>query len=126
VYEATAIEQADNAVGRYGELRFYYPPATIISDHPFCVLNASWVKPEEAAAAHIFIDYLLSEDSQQLGLIKYGFRPAVNGIALDQPGSPFQRYAANGLRVDLPPIAEIPPGDVLNTLLDFWARNIKP
>jgi hypothetical protein len=25
------------------------------------------------------------------------------GIALDQAGSPFQRYAANGLRTDLPP-----------------------
>ncbi len=26
VYKSSAIEQADNAVGRYGELRVYYPP----------------------------------------------------------------------------------------------------
>src|SRR5215510_907585 len=51
VYEATAIEQAQNAVGRYGELRVYYPPAVLWSDHPFCVLNADWVTPEKTAAA---------------------------------------------------------------------------
>ena len=124
VYESNAIEQADNAVGRYGELRFYYPPATITSDHPFCILNADWVKPEEAAAGKIFIDYLLAKDSQELALLKYGFRPALAGIPLDQAGSPFQRYTANGLSTTLPPEAEIPTGDVLNTLLDFWSRNI--
>lgn len=125
VYEASAIEQADNAVGRYGELRFYYPPATIVSDHPFCVINADWVTAEESAAAQIFVDFLLKEDNQQLALMKYGFRPALTGIPLDQAGSPFQRYAANGIKIELPPSAEIPPGDVLTTLLDFWARNIQ-
>jgi hypothetical protein len=124
VYEATAISQADNAVGRYGELRFYYPPATIVSDHPFCLLNADWVKPEESAAGKLFVDYLLQSDAQQLALLKYGFRPALQGIPLDQPGSPFQRYTANGLSASLPPEAEIPSGDVLTTLLDFWTRNI--
>ncbi len=96
VYEASAIEQADNAVGRYGELRVYYPPATVISDHPFCVLNADWVTPEKQRAAKIFIDYLTSTPIQQLALLKYGFRPGDPSIALDQPGSPFNRYAAMG------------------------------
>jgi hypothetical protein len=124
VYEATAIEQADNAMGRYGELRVYYPPQTILSDHPFCVLNADWVKPEEAEAARQFVDYLLEPEAQQLALTRYGFRPALSGIALDQAGSPFTRYGANGLSLTLPPEADLPSGDVLNTLLDFWARNI--
>jgi hypothetical protein len=46
-------------------------------------------------------------------------------ISLDQAGSPFQRYAANGLRIDLPAEVETPPGSVLNTLLDFWTRNVE-
>jgi len=29
VYEATAIEQAQYVVERYGELRVYYPPASL-------------------------------------------------------------------------------------------------
>jgi hypothetical protein len=53
VYEATMIEHAENAVGRYGELQVYYPPATSMSDHPFCVLDADWVTPQRARAAQI-------------------------------------------------------------------------
>jgi ABC-type Fe3+ transport system substrate-binding protein len=124
VYEATAIEQAENAVGRYGELQVYYPPATHMSDHPFCVLQAEWVAPEEAQAAQMFIDYLTSREMQELALLRYGFRPVDAGVPLDQPGSPLLRFAANGLRLDLPPEVEVPPGSVLNTLLDFWGRSV--
>lgn len=125
VYESTAIEQAENAVGRYGELQVYYPPATHLSDHPFCVLQAEWVAPEKARAAQMFIEFLTSQEMQELALLDHGFRPVHSGIALDQPGSPFQRYAVNGIRLDLPPQVETPPGNVLNTLLDFWTRNVQ-
>jgi ABC-type Fe3+ transport system substrate-binding protein len=126
VYESTAIEQAANALGRYGELRVYYPPATIMSDHPFCVLQAEWVKPDQAQAAQQFVDYLLSQPAQEKALIKYGFRPTDQAITLDQPAGPFQRFAANGLTINLPPQIDLPPGDALNTLLDFWSRNVQP
>jgi ABC-type Fe3+ transport system substrate-binding protein len=125
VYEATAIEQAENAVGRYGELQVYYPPATSLSDHPFCVLQADWVSPEQAQAAQLFLDYLTGREMQELALLEHGFRPVDDDIPLDQPGSPLQQYAANGLRIDLPPEVEVPPGSVLNTLLEFWARNVQ-
>jgi hypothetical protein len=125
VYEATAIEQAENAVGRYGELRVYYPPATVWSDHPFCVLEADWVSDDKRAAAKLFIDYLTSKPAQELALLEYGFRPVEASIPLGQAGSPFTVYAANGFQADLSslPSVEVPPGNVLNTLLDFWARN---
>lgn len=126
VYEATAIEQAENAVGRYGELRVYYPPALLWSDHPFCILNTDWVTPQQTEAAKLFMDYLSSEPAQQLALLKYGFRPVDTSIPLEQTGSPFDRYAANGFRADLSnlPDVEIPAGNVLNTLRDFWSRNV--
>lgn len=126
VYEATAIEQADNAVGRYGELRIYYPPALLWSDHPFCILNAEWVSSEKTQAGMIFMDYLVSEPAQSLALMKYGFRPEDPSIKLEQSGSPFDRYAANGFRADLSnlPEVDIPAGNVLNTLRDFWSRNV--
>ena len=125
VYEATAIEQAENAVGRYGELRVYYPPATVLSDHPFCTLNAEWVSEDQQQAAQIFLEYLQSPEAQQLALLKYGFRPSDPSISLSQSGSPFTRYAGNGLQTNLPPEITIPDGNALNTLLDFWARNVK-
>ena len=126
VYEATAIEQADNAVGRYGELRVYYPPALVWSDHPFCVLNADWVTPQQTQAAKVFIDYITSQPAQNLALLKYGFRPADPSVKLEQPGSPFDRYAANGFKADLAniPQVEVPAGNVLNTLREFWSRNV--
>ena len=127
VYESTAIEQAENAVGRYGPLRVYYPPATVLSDHPFCVLSAAWVTPEKAQAAQVFMDYLLSQPVQEKALLQHGFRPVDKTIPLDQPGSPFSSsdpVGDIGLQVDLPPQVELPPGDVLNTLLDFWSRSV--
>ena len=126
VYEATAIAQADNAVGRYGELRIYYPPALLWSDHPFCILNADWVSPEQAQAGKLFIDYLSSPPAQNLALMKYGFRPVDPSIRLEQAGSPFDRYAANGFTADLSHLPElaIPAGNVLNTLREFWSRNV--
>jgi hypothetical protein len=128
VYEATAIEQAENAVGRYGELRFYYPPANVWSDHPFCLLSADWVTDEQAQAAEVFMDYLQSRPVQELALMKYGFRPVDGTIPLLQPGSPFERYSATGLNPDLSrlPVVEVPDGNTLSTLLEFWARNVNP
>ena len=126
VYEATAIAQAENATGRYGELRVYYPPATVWSDHPFCILESDWVTPEKQAAGELFIDYLTSKPAQELALLQYGFRPVDPAIALDQAESPFSIYANNGFEADLSslPAVEVPPGNVLNTLLDFWTRNV--
>lgn len=129
VYEATAIEQIENAIARYGSaqgsLQIHYPPATSLSDHPFCVLDAPWVTPEKAQAAALLLDYLSGAEAQQLAL-RHGFRPVDARISLDGPGSPFLRYAANGIRLDLPPQVEVPPGNVLDTLLTFWQREIKP
>jgi hypothetical protein len=125
VYEATAIEQAANAVGRYGELQIYYPPATSMSDHPFCVVDAVWVSPERARAAQAFLDFLTGAEMQELALTQHGFRPVDPEVPLDGPGSPLLRYAANGVRLDLPPEVEVPSGNVLNTLLTFWARNVQ-
>jgi Ca-activated chloride channel family protein len=124
VYEATMIEHAENAVGRYGDLAVFYLPATSMSDHPFCVLQAEWITPDKAQAAQQFLEFLTAPEMQELALLEYGFRPVDPSISLDQTGSPFVTYAANGLRIDLPPEVEVPRGDVLQTLLDFWARNI--
>lgn len=124
VYEATAIEQVENAVGTYGELTIYYPPATVLSDHPFCILDMEHVTDEKAEGARLFVDFLLSREAQEAALLDHGFRPVDPTIDIGQTGSPFSRYASNGFRTSIPPVVEVPPGDVLNTLLDFWARNI--
>lgn len=125
VYEATAIENIEAAAGHYGELRIYYPPTTIMSDHPFCILNGDWVTTEKREAARLFINFLLGAKAQKSALMDHGFRPVDRTIPIDQPGSPFQTYQSNGIRADLPPEIDLPPGHVLDTLLTFWSRNIQ-
>jgi ABC-type Fe3+ transport system substrate-binding protein len=125
VYEATAIEHMENASDRYGALRVYYPPATVMSDHPFCILDADWVTPEKAEAAKIFIDFLTSSQAQEIALLEHGFRPSDANIPLIQSGSPFVKYQENGIQVGIPPEVDIPSGNVLDTLLNFWSRNIQ-
>ncbi|MGD9001171.1 MAG: substrate-binding domain-containing protein [Anaerolineae bacterium] len=129
VYEATAIGHIENAVARYGSeyggLQLYYPPMTSLSDHPFCVVRADWVTPDEAQAAQLFLDFLTDTEMQELAL-GYGFRPVDTDISLTGSGSPFPRYETNGVRLDLPDEATVPPGNVLNTMLEFWARNVQP
>jgi hypothetical protein len=126
VYESVAIEQFKNAVGRYGELAIYYPPQTIMSDHPFCILNSEWVNADEREAAKAFMSFLLSVQAQEIAVNQYGFRSVDTAVRLDSPGSPFLVLADNGIRISqLPPEVEVPNGMVLDALLSLWARNIK-
>jgi hypothetical protein len=96
-----------------------------MSDHPFCIVDASWVTPEKRTASQLLLDFLDSRPAQERALLGYGFRPQDPSILLDQPGSPFEKYAENGLRTNLPSQAEIPDGNVLETLLTFWIRTIQ-
>ncbi len=124
VYEATAIEQAQNARGRYGELHVYYPATTIMSDHPFCLVTADWITPDQKKAAETLRAYLLSADAQQKALLNQGFRPVDPTVSLTQPGSPFTANSSLGIRPTLPPDSQIPSSDFLNTLIDLWHRKV--
>jgi hypothetical protein len=59
-------------------------------------------------------------------MLRYGYRPVSPAVSLSEQGSPFSQYATMGLQTSVPSVAlDTPPGDVLNTLLDFWARNVQ-
>jgi len=123
IYENLAIEAMSSpAASGNGGLRVFYPPATILSDHPYVVLSAPWVSSEQRQAAGQFRDFLLSPDIQKLALQQYGFRPANPQVQLspDDPASPFGRYAASGIRIDTPPQVAVPPGDVIDKLVQTW------
>ncbi len=123
-YENLAIENVD-AARRWGNLRVYYPPATMFSDHPFVALDGSWVSPEQHAGAQQFQDFLLSQPMQELAL-QYGFRPADSNVSItnNSPNNPFTKYASNGIRADVGNQVATPSGEVLNALLAVWQREI--
>jgi ABC-type Fe3+ transport system substrate-binding protein len=122
VYENLAIANIETARGRGGEIKVYYPPANMLSDHPYAILDAPWVTPEQRAAAAQFRAYLLSEETQRAALVDYGFRPANTAVAFDAAGSPFTRFASYGIQTDIAQSVEVPPANVLNELINLWGR----
>jgi ABC-type sulfate transport system substrate-binding protein len=123
-YENLAIEAMGSpAANSNGGLRVFYPPATILSDHPYAILSAPWVTREQREAAAQFRDFLLSRQMQQLALNSYGFRPASQQVQISagDPAAPFGRHAASGIQIDLPPQVALPPGDVIDALVVTWS-----
>ncbi|AGC47730.1 hypothetical protein MYSTI_06457 [Myxococcus stipitatus DSM 14675] len=127
VYENLAISHLSHAQGRWGDLRVYYPALTLWSDHPAAVLQASWVTPAQKAAAREWLRYLRSRPVQERALA-FGFRPADPSVPLknEDPENPFNRLASKGVRVDVPPVAEVPEGPVVRDLLTLWSRVLAP
>lgn len=122
-YESVAISEMAAAQGRWGNLSVYYPKPTLWSNHPFVVLKNASATPEQREAAKVLRDFLLSVPIQQRAL-DAGFRPAnpdVKVLTAD-PNNPWNRLKPYGVRVDIPPTAEPPSGEVTRLLLETWRR----
>jgi ABC-type sulfate transport system substrate-binding protein len=124
-YEALAIENYGNAVGKQSQgLRIVYPPFNLYSDHPLCIIDHQSVNPKQKEAAIKFQDFLLSADIQKLALT-YGFRPADPTIPTFAPGSAFDSADLKkaGISADIGQTFQIPDGNTINNLLLVWKRN---
>jgi hypothetical protein len=121
-YENQAIAGIEDA-RRWGTLQVVYPPATLLADHPFAILEAPWVTPEQQEAARLFRDYLLGDAAQRLAL-RYGFRPASAAVSLDsaEPGNMFPAASAIGVKQELPGSVELPPAEVTDALISLWRQ----
>lgn len=124
VYESVAIDYLDNAAGRWGELAIAYPRKNLWNDNPYYILNTKWSRPEHRQAAEEFLDFLMSEEIQQLAL-DHGFRPGnVNVDILNNPESPFEKYGHYGLKIEFPGTSEPPPAAVIRELQTYWQRAV--
>jgi ABC-type Fe3+ transport system substrate-binding protein len=127
VYESLAISQLENAQGRWGNLKVYYPQTTLWSDHPMAVLQAEWVTDAQRAAARQLVAYLRSRPVQATAL-RYGFRPADPSVPIKtaETDNPFTKLAQYGVQVEVPPAAQPPDGPVVRNLLMMWSRVVAP
>jgi ABC-type Fe3+ transport system substrate-binding protein len=124
LYESNAVGMFDKAKTRWGKsLRVEYPGITFWSDHPIAQLAGDWVKPAQAAAAHTFVAFLRSKEIQQTAL-KFGFRSADVDVPLmtDDPENPFKKYAANGVKLDIPAAHDAWTSTDIDALLGQWKR----
>jgi ABC-type molybdate transport system substrate-binding protein len=123
VYENLAISQLANAQGRWGNLKLYYPATTLWSDHPVGLAKGDWVTPAQKAAGKVWIDYLRSRPMQELAL-SFGFRPGDPAVAIKtaDANNPFTKLGAQGVKVEINPMAQPPDGQVIRSLMMMWSR----
>lgn len=123
VYESLAASQLENAQGRWGNLKVYYPQTTLWSDHPIALLQGEWLSEAEKKAGREYVAFLRSRPVQEQALA-YGFRPADPAVPIKtaDPRNPFVRLAQYGIRAEVPPAAVPPEPAVVRNLLTMWSR----
>ena len=125
--ESDLLANMEGILNRWGEpLDIFYPKYVTWFDFPFTV----WVGPETTAAeknaALEFQSFLLSDEIQAQA-VQYGLRPVSASVTVDQPDSPFARWAAQGVApiVSRTEAMRPPDRDVLLALLRWFDLNVE-
>ncbi|MEM6528161.1 MAG: VWA domain-containing protein [Chloroflexota bacterium] len=120
-----ALEENDLIFINEGKTEFQ-PPERLVAlypkegtfwhEHPFGIVNANWVTPEQQAGARIFTDYVLLPENQQQ-IMTQGFRPANPDVELAYPFVP-----ENGVTVEGPStVLSVPEPQVIAAIQESWA-----
>ncbi|RLI43932.1 hypothetical protein DRO69_08535 [Candidatus Bathyarchaeota archaeon] len=121
VYENIVLDNSLKAVKKWGEplVTIYPKDGTLLSDHPFVILEAPWVEPWQREVAEQYLSFLLREENQ-LKAQQYGFRPANPNVPLNT--TIFSEE--NGVQADMGnvPILNPLPGDALEALFTVWIK----
>ncbi len=124
VYESVVISNSDKANKKWGEalIAVYPEEGTLLSDHPFVILNAPWVDEYQKFAASQYLFYLLQEQNQDKAQI-HGFRPANPSVPLN--AEIFNEQ--NGVEFELKvPIYRPMSGEATDALFTVWSSVKNP
>jgi ABC-type sulfate transport system substrate-binding protein len=127
VYENVALNRLEAARRTWGDLRIYYPPATIVSDSPFAILDVAWTTPDQRAGAALFRDFLLGRAEQEQAMLTYGFRPVDRSLSIATPDArnPFYMYKQYGAQIAVAREVQHPAPEVFDALLELWRAQFK-
>ncbi|MFW9879795.1 MAG: substrate-binding domain-containing protein [Candidatus Thorarchaeota archaeon] len=117
LYENLIRDISSTATG--GKIIAIYPEeGTLYSDHPFCILNADWVSPQQRVVANAFLDFL-SKNETVITALEYGFRPINPSIPLNPE---VFNYETNGIAFELkiPELNTPLDANVLLKISDLW------
>jgi Ca-activated chloride channel family protein len=120
IYENVVLDNSLKALNKWGDplVAIYPEKGTLIADHPFVILNATWIDPWERFAAGQYLFYLLKPENQELSQ-NYGFRPASSSVPLDQS----QFNPSNGVQYEIQvPVLKPPKGEVMEAIFTAWVR----
>src|SRR5499433_2865094 len=120
LYESMVVESYSQNGLACPVVAIYPKEGTFWSDHPVGIVEREWVTPEHQEAAKIYIQYLLARPQQEKAM-QYGFRPAAVDVPLAVPLD-----AAHGMDPKEPKTTlEVPPADVINSVLESWKEHKK-
>ncbi len=111
-------QQGDETCTKPQELlvAIYPEEGTFWHEHPFGIVNADWVTPEQKAGAEIFTQFVLTPDMQKI-IMSEGFRPANPDVPLEYPFVP-----ENGVDVSQPQnILDVPAPTVITSIQQSWS-----
>ena len=125
LYENLVVEQESNRLAGTSQqlpvVAIYPREGTFWANHPYAILNASWVTDAARAAAEDFQSFLLDKP-QQLQAMALGFRPSDPSIPLAAPLD-----AQHGVDVSQPKtVLETPSVEVISAVQALWDHVKKP
>ncbi|MEW5723405.1 MAG: VWA domain-containing protein [Thermodesulfobacteriota bacterium] len=116
-YENTIIESNEKHQNKPFKMVAIYPAeGNTWTQHPVAILKEDWVTPEKAAAAKLFVDFLLGDEAQRRAM-EMGLRPISKKSQL---AAPFDD--AHGVQADISTdkAYQVPDEAVLKRIRDLW------
>ena len=125
LYENLVVSQESKRLAGTSQqmsvVAIYPQEGTFWANHPYAILNATWVTAEQREAAETFEAFLLDKPQQQKAM-ELGFRPSDPSLALTAPLD-----AQHGVDPQQPKtILEIPKPQVIRDVLALWQETKKP
>ncbi|HDM89289.1 MAG TPA: ABC transporter substrate-binding protein [Candidatus Bathyarchaeota archaeon] len=120
IYENVVIDNSLKALKKWNDslVAIYPEDGTLMADHPFVILNGSWVTPWQRFAAGQYLFFLLLPENQELAE-KHGFRPAISSVSLDRRIF----NPSNGVQYEIDvPVLKPPKGEVMEAIFTAWTR----
>lgn len=120
IYENVVMDNSLRAFNQWNDplVALYPEDGTLMSDHPFVMLNGSWVNYWQRFAAGEYLYFLLQPENQNLAQ-KHGFRPAVSTVSVDDE----LFNPINGVQYEISvPILKPLEGEVMEAIFTAWVK----
>jgi len=120
IYENVVLDNSLKALKKWNDplVATYPEQGTLIADHPFVLLNGTWVDHWQRFAAAQYLFFLLKPENQELAQ-KHGFRPASSSVPLDQT----LFNPSNGVQYEIHvPVLKPLKGEVMEAIFTAWVK----
>lgn len=123
VYENIVIDYSLKAKKKWGKklVAIYPKSGTLLSDHPFVILDADWINVWQRFVALEYLKFLLQPEIQEKAQ-EHGFRPANPSVPLRKDIFNEENGVCYELKV---PILKAPKGEVIEAIFTVWAEVMK-